>query len=327
MRIFHKIYIILYHLSPCLSLLSHKNSCSILLDNILLSVQNRAGAHSMAFSVLLSVYHKEKPDQLERALGSIYQEQTLQPDEIILVEDGPLGTDLLNVLDSFSRSCPIFRRVRLPVNQGLGNALNTGLLNCSHDLVARMDTDDISLPHRFETQVAYLHNNPDIDALGSWMAEFDANPDLPFAIKTACTKNMVLFAKRRNPMNHPTVMFRKSKVLAAGNYADSSGFEDYDLWIRMLMQGCKLANLPEILLLYRANSAMQTRRGGIAYLQSELQFLRKLWNRKFISTPELIRSVLLRTTVRLAPGFLRGFFYRHVLRAPCKPQAGKATVA
>lgn len=170
---------------------------------------------------------------------------------------------------------PYLKVLSLVTNRGLGKALNEGLKYCSHELVARMDTDDIAMPERFEKQLAVFKKYPDIDVVGAWINEFEDNvsniksvrklPELPDDIRQ--------FAKRRNPINHPVVMFRKSAVLAAGGYRHFPLFEDYYLWIRMLMNGAKFYNIQESLLYFRFSSEMFKRRGGWKYMINELHFL------------------------------------------------------
>ncbi len=162
------------------------------------------------FSVLMSVYAKEKPELLERALRSIV-EQTLPADEIVLVEDGPLTPELYTVFDRF----PQLVRVPLKQNMGLGKALNEGLKHCRNEWVARMDSDDISLPERFERQMAHLARHPEIDVLGCSLSEFESDPDLITATKSS-PADVTQYIKFRSPVNHATVIFRKSAVLAAG---------------------------------------------------------------------------------------------------------------
>ena len=183
----------------------------------------------MKFSVLLSIYYKESPIYFRESLNSILS-QTLRPSEIILVEDGLLTEELDNEINRYLDLHPHLKIIPLSTNQGLGKALNEGLKHCSYDIVARMDTDDIAKPDRFEKQLAIFEKYSDIDVVGADISEVKSVrklPELPDDIRQ--------FAKRRNPINHPVVMFRKSAVLAAGGYRHFPLFEDYYLWIRMLM--------------------------------------------------------------------------------------------
>lgn len=269
----------------------------------------------MRFSVLLSVYYKESYSAFCKSLDSIFT-QTTCPDEVILVEDGLLGSDLNDIISEYSAKYPTLKIIPLPTNQGLGKALNEGLKHCSYDIVARMDTDDIAKPDRFEKQLAVFEKYSDIDVVGAWIDEFEDDisdvksvrklPELPDDIRQ--------FAKRRNPINHPVVMFRKSAVLAAGGYQHFPLFEDYYLWIRMLMNGAKFYNIQESLLYFRFSPEMFKRRGGWRYVISELHFLQKMRQMHFISFSEFMQNLFVRFSIRLIPNYLRAIIYTKLIR-------------
>ncbi|WP_283127169.1 glycosyltransferase family 2 protein [Bacteroides clarus] len=269
----------------------------------------------MRFSVLLSVYYKESYSAFCKSLDSIFT-QTICPDEVILVEDGPLGSELNDMISVYSAKYPTLKIIPLPTNQGLGKALNEGLKHCSYDIVARMDTDDIAKPDRFEKQLAVFEKYSDIDVVGAWIDEFEDDisdvksvrklPELPDDIRQ--------FAKRRNPINHPVVMFRKSAVLAAGGYQHFPLFEDYYLWIRMLMNGAKFYNIQESLLYFRFSPEMFKRRGGWRYVISELHFLQKMRQMHFISFSEFMQNLFVRFSIRLIPNSLRAIIYTKLIR-------------
>ena len=269
----------------------------------------------MRFSVLLSVYYKESYSAFCKSLDSIFT-QTTCPDEVILVEDGPLGSDLNDIISEYSAKYPTLKIIPLPTNQGLGKALNEGLKHCSYDIVARMDTDDIAKPDRFEKQLAVFEKYSDIDVVGARIDEFEDDisdvksvrklPELPDDIRQ--------FAKRRNPINHPVVMFRKSAVLAAGGYQHFPLFEDYYLWIRMLMNGAKFYNIQESLLYFRFSPEMFKRRGGWRYVISELHFLQKMRQMHFISFSEFMQNLFVRFSIRLIPNSLRAIIYTKLIR-------------
>ena len=269
----------------------------------------------MRFSVLLSVYYKESYSAFCKSLDSIFT-QTTCPDEVILVEDGPLSSELNDIISEYSAKYPTLKIIPLPTNQGLGKALNEGLKHCSYDIVARMDTDDIAKPDRFEKQLAVFEKYLDIDVVGAWIDEFEDDisdvksvrklPELPDDIRQ--------FAKRRNPINHPVVMFRKSAVLAAGGYQHFPLFEDYYLWIRMLMNGAKFYNIQESLLYFRFSPEMFKRRGGWRYVISELHFLQKMRQMHFISFSEFMQNLFVRFSIRLIPNSLRAIVYTKLIR-------------
>lgn len=237
-------------------------------------------------------------------------------DEVILVEDGPLSSELNDIISEYSAKYPTLKIIPLPTNQGLGKALNEGLKHCSYDIVARMDTDDIAKPDRFEKQLAVFEKYLDIDVVGAWIDEFEDDisevksvrklPELPDDIRQ--------FAKRRNPINHPVVMFRKSAVLAAGGYQHFPLFEDYYLWIRMLMNGAKFYNIQESLLYFRFSPEMFKRRGGWRYVISELHFLQKMRQMHFISFSEFMQNLFVRFSIRLIPNSLRAIVYTKLIR-------------
>ena len=267
------------------------------------------------YSILLSLYYKEKALFLRQSLVSIFT-QSVFPTEVVLVEDGPLTNDLYAVIKEFTSSYPNLKIISLPENQGLGKALNEGLKHCSYDLVARMDTDDIAMPHRFERQLEIFEQYPEIDVVSSWIDEFEGDINHILSIRKVpeSHKEIYQFSRRRNPINHPVVMFRKSSVLAAGGYKHFPLFEDYYLWVRMLMNGAKFYNLQESLLYFRSSSEMFKRRGGINYALKEWKFEQKLLEIKFINKSIFIKNILIRFISRLIPNKLRTILYKHLLR-------------
>lgn len=265
------------------------------------------------FSILLSVYYKENPIFLSQSLDSI-SKQTIYPTEIIIVEDGPLTNELYNILDEYERKIKNILRIPLKYNVGLGKALNEGLKHCSYELVARMDTDDIAYPTRFEKQVKYMTEHPEIDACSSWIDEFIDSTDNIISTKKLPETNeeIIDYAKHRSPLNHPAVMFRKSAVMAVGGY---SGFpEDYCLWIKMIMNGSKMYNLQESLLYFRYSHDMIKRRGGWKYAKDDFKSQIQFHKMGFIGIGTLVYNIAIRMTVRLIPNNLRNFIYKELLR-------------
>lgn len=205
----------------------------------------------MKFSILLSVYEKEKPHYLEEALESLAR-QTLAPDEVVVVQDGPLTAELEGVLAGYRKRLPI-TDVRINENRGLSEALNTGLTHCKNEWVARMDTDDIALPERLAVQAETIRNHPELDIVGSWATTIDENGNkknlLNVPLSDARIKKLVWSC----PMIHPTVCYRKEKIIGAGGYNPGAGprQDDYDLWYRCALAGLVFGNIPRSLLLYR----------------------------------------------------------------------------
>lgn len=267
------------------------------------------------FSVLLSLYIKENPVFLRQSLDSIFH-QTLLPDEVILVEDGPLTPELEQVVSDYSTRYPILKVVPLSKNQGLGKALNEGLKHCSYDLVARMDTDDIAKPDRFRRQMEVFEAHPEIDVCGAWIDEFegDVNQVLSTRKLPEHQEEIVAYALSRNPVNHPVVMFRKSAVIAAGGYQHFPLFEDYYLWLRMLKNEAKFCNIPESLLFFRTSSDMFKRRGGWKYAKDELRFLAMMRKMGMIGWGRFAMNIIIRFPMRVMPNSVRGFLYKKALR-------------
>lgn len=203
------------------------------------------------YSVLISVYSKEQPQYLQAAIESVFC-QTVTPSEIVLVKDGPLTNELESLILSY-RS-PVVKIIALPENKGLSYALNEGLKYCSFELVARMDSDDICFPDRFEKQVSYLNSHPEVDIVGAYATKIDEHGNfLNELVKVPISHENIIRLIWTCPMNHPTVMFRKDKLVAVGGYNPNAGprQDDYDLWFRCAEKGLHFANIPEPLLYYR----------------------------------------------------------------------------
>lgn len=267
------------------------------------------------YSVLLSVYFKENPKYLSQSLDSIFSQST-PPSEVILVKDGILTEELESVISYYLNKYSIFKIVSNPYNLGLGKSLNIGLQHCTNDLVARMDTDDIAVKDRFEKQVEYLNNNPDITVVGGWIKEFTNDiSEVKSERKTPTEhKDIVNFMKWRNPFNHMTVMFRKQSILDAGSYQDFYLFEDYYLWARLYLCGYKFANIPETLVNARAGLNMLSRRGGFQYAKSEIRLLNFLLRNRIINYFEYLLSLVIKLTIRLIGTRCRFIIYKLLLR-------------
>lgn len=216
------------------------------------------------YSVLMSVYYKEKAEFLRESMESIYR-QTIPTDDFILVCDGPLNAELDAVIEEQKKRFEdALHVVRLEKNRGLGSALNEGMNYCRHELVARMDSDDISCADRCERQLKIFRDRPDVDICSGIVEEFVGQPEnsIKQRVLPETQEEIIRFAKSRNPFNHPCVMYKKSAVKDSGNYQDFYLLEDYYLWIRMLIKGYRGYNLPELLLHMRAGSDMYKRRSG-----------------------------------------------------------------
>ena len=236
-------------------------------------------------------------------MQSIYDEQTLKADEIVLVQDGVLTEKLNTAITIWSKKLGhIFKIIPLEKNVGLGEALNIGLEHCQNELVARMDTDDIALPDRFEKQLEVFKTN-DIDVCSSWVSEFDNNENkiISYRKLPEFHEEIIPFAKKRNPINHPTVMYKKSSVENAGGYKKMIWFEDYYLWDRMILIGAKFYNIQEPLVNMRAGYAQLERRSGLKYAMSEITFQKELLNIGFINHYEFLINISIRFIARVLP--------------------------
>lgn len=267
------------------------------------------------FSVLMSVYHKEKPEFLRQSLDSIFS-QTLPPTEVVLVQDGPVPEAIAQVMDEYQASHPEMKLIKLDKGCGLGGALNEGLKHCSYDIVARMDTDDISKPDRFKEQVTWLAEHPDVDVCGSWIDEFSGEVNNVVSSRKPPQEHadIVSFSHKRNPMNHPTVVFRRKAVERAGSYQPFHLFEDYYLWVRMIQTGCHFHNIQRSLLFFRMSPDMFLRRGGFKYSCTEIRFQKKLHKMGHIGWGTMMQNIIYRTTVRNLPNSIRKFIYVGLLR-------------
>lgn len=268
------------------------------------------------FSVLMSVYYKEKASYLDDALNSIFK-QTLKPNEVVLVEDGPLNDELYEVIDKYKKKYKYFKTVRLKKNMGLGNALNEGLKHCTYEYVARMDTDDISLPNRFEKQIGYLEKHPEVDLIGSNIVEYDEDMIniTGYRIVPESNDEIIKMMKKRNGMNHVTVIYKKDKVMKSGNYQDMPYFEDYFLWARLLKNNCKFYNAQENLVNVRCGDSMVKRRGGKKYLVYIKRFENKLLELEIINKKEYFKNIVARYIAALMPNKMRGLLYSFLLRS------------
>lgn len=269
----------------------------------------------MNYSVLMSVYRKDNPIWLREAIFSILN-SSLKTNDFVIVKDGPVTDEIENVINEFkSEFSDIFNIIELKKNVGLGPALNKGVLACKNELIARIDADDISCKDRTLKQIKVFENN-DIDICGTMAKEFKENTSniCGLAEFPKTHEDIVKYAKKRNPFCHPSIMFKKSAVLKAGNYQACHLCEDYDLWIRMIETGSKCYNIDEYLHYWRVSDDFYKRRSGFKYLKSILTFFSKQYKNGFLNIFEYLSAVFVRTIVYLMPNKLRGFIYKTCLR-------------
>lgn len=265
------------------------------------------------FSVLLSLYIKERPEYLRQSLDSVFN-QTLQPTEVILLLDGPITDELQTVVSEFENRYPVLKIIPLKENQGLGKALNEGLKHCSHDLIVRMDTDDIAKPDRFEVEVKFMNEHPDIAACSSWIDEFIGEKDNVVAIKKLPESHEEIyeFGKTRCPIAHPAAIFRKKAALKVGAYGPFP--EDYYLWGKMLKNGEKFHNIQQSLVWFRSSPNVYKRRGGWKYFKAIMGVSKELHKIGYISIGDYLKVLAMRSVLCLTPNKVRGFLYNRVVR-------------
>lgn len=267
------------------------------------------------YSVLMSVYYKENPSYLKEAINSI-QKQTLKTNDFVLVCDGPLTKELDEVISLKEKEIDVLNVIRLDSNVGLGKALNEGLKYCKNELVARMDSDDIAYPDRCKKQVDLFNKYREISICSGTVEELDGDIN-NIKVKRVLPKTndeILNFAKKRNPFNHPCVMYKKMDVEDVGSYQDFYLLEDYYLWVRMLLKGYKGYNIQEPILYMRAGSYMYKRRSGLKYARSQRALFNYMREENFISNKEYINSCLIRSASSLAPNWLRRLMFEKVLR-------------
>lgn len=273
-----------------------------------------------SFSVAMCVYGKDEPEWFDAALRSVI-DQTVPPGEIIVVADGPISDELQAVIDAAKRICEeteiCFVPVYLEQNQGHGIARRCSLEHCTNELVALMDADDLSLPNRFEQQLALLEATG-ADLVGGDISEFIDRPECPVGKRCVPVQDDAIkaYMKDRCPMNQVSVMFRRSSVQTAGGYLDWYCNEDYYLWLRMYLNGCRFANTGTVLVNVRVGREMYQRRGGWKYFRSEAKLQRFMLKKKIILFPTYLSNVARRLILQvLLPNKLRGWVFRKFARS------------
>ena len=270
------------------------------------------------FSVAISVYKSDNPIYFDRALSSITDLQTIKPDEVVLVVDGPVSKDIDLVIKKYEDKYPFFNVIRLETNGGLGNALKIAVENAKYDLIARMDSDDVSVNTRFAEQLSFFVNNPDIDIVGGDITEFIDKESNVVGKRSVPKSNYEIreYMKTRCAMNHVSVMYKKASVINAGGYQDWFWNEDYYLWIRMWLNGAKFANTGTVLVNVRVGEEMYQRRGGAKYFNSEKGLQDYMLEHKMINKVTYIQNIAKRIIVqKLLPNKIRGWVFRTFARS------------
>ena len=267
------------------------------------------------FSVLMSLYLKEKPEYLNEALKSVIN-QTVKPNEIVIVYDGPITTELKSVVEQYVSNNPgLIKIIDNPENKGLGLALADGVAQCTYELIARMDTDDICRKDRFEKQLEEFVKDPRLDICGSHILEFEEKEENIVARRRVplVDKDIKEYQKRRDGFNHMSVMFKKKSVLAAGNYQSCLLMEDTLLWANMFMNGAKGKNIDDYLVYVRIGKDMYERRGGYDYYKKYKAGRRKVYETGYISWVDYKMTLIVQFIVAAIPNRVRGFVFKNLL--------------
>ncbi|MCI8661367.1 MAG: glycosyltransferase [Lachnospiraceae bacterium] len=268
-----------------------------------------------AFSVAISVYGGDNADYFDLALKSIMN-QTIPPDEIVLIIDGPVSDTIEKVIKKHEKGTIPFTIIKFKKNKGLGMALKVAVEHAHHNIIARMDSDDIAYKNRFALQLQAMCNYS-ADIVGGQISEFDNSEKkiIGYRIVPLKHKDICEEMKKRCPLNHMTVMFKKNAVLQAGNYRSLIFNEDYFLWIRMMESGCIFMNLKNVLVNVRCGKDMYKRRGGQQYFKSECTIQKFMLNRKIISPIQYIINISKRFIVQIIlPNHVRGLIIRKFAR-------------
>ena len=269
------------------------------------------------FSVLISIYHKELFTHFNECMKSIWDNQTLKPTEIILVEDGPLTPELDKEIARWQTKLgEVLTVIRLAQNVGTGKAKNIGLQNCSHEIISIVDTYDISVSDRFEKQISFMQKNIEYSIVGGQILEFIENINKPTGMRKVPFSNdaLIKYAERQSPFNNMTIAYRKSHIQQVGGYQHHMWMEDYNLFLRVIAKGYKIKNLEDILVYARIDNGMHARRKGIEYIKSEKQLL-NLKKELGLQNPIHANMLfLIRSAFRLMPSSLLGIIYNTFLR-------------
>lgn len=267
------------------------------------------------YTVIMSVYSKVKTEDLFISIDSILK-QTYKTNEFILIKDGKLTDEQEIVINNFIKKNNIFKVIEFKENHGAGYAYNKGIELCTNKWAAIMDSDDYAVETKFEKQMEYLSKHKDIDMIGSNAVEFIGNIEniVSTRIMPEINEEIIKFAHGRCPIIQPTAIFKIESVIKAGNYQHSPLTEDYDLYIRMIMNGCKFYTYQEVLYYVRTSEDFFKRRGGFKYLKPILGFKWKYYKKGFFNTKQFIKTFCSSLVVSLMPNFVRKIIYKSFLR-------------
>lgn len=272
------------------------------------------------YSVLIPLFYKDNPIWFSESLNSVVN-QTIPPNEILIIHEYPNSKELDSVIESVKSEHSGIEIVDVLddslIGSGLGGVLAAGVERCSNELIARMDSDDVSMRDRCERQMKVLVSDPNLTMVGGWVDEFEDSTNDVISVRRVpgTTDEIKRFANVRNPFNHPTVMFKKSAVLSVGNYACLPRCEDYDLWVRMLSAGQQMMNLQEPILFYRTNEGQRRRRKDRKAYDIRRGIKRGMRERREMSLPTYAWTMALDFANYHAPMFLFEWSTKHLLRS------------
>jgi len=264
-------------------------------------------------TVVMSVYNGDIPELFKGAIESVL-DQTQKANKIIIAVDGPISEGLNCVLKDLS-SVSCIDVIRIASNKGLAASRKLAISLAKTELIAVMDSDDFSVNNRFELQASIL-SDPRIDVVGGWIREFKKIPgDQNLIRKTPINHSDIYkFGKYRNPMNHVTLMFKKSSYDFVGGYTELLAAEDWDLISRMLVNGLVIRNIPEILVNVRGGDDMVKRRRSSRHFWGEIKVLSLMYKCNYLNFFQLFTNVGLRTIIRILPLSFTAFLYCKILR-------------
>jgi len=268
------------------------------------------------YSVIISIYNKVDVEILKESIDSIIN-QSYKPENIIIVKDGALTELQENLIDTYLKDFEnLITIIKIPKNMGPGNAYREAIIRCKTEYAAIMDSDDYAVPTKFEKQMKFLEKHDNIDILGSNAVEFLGSTDniISTRVMPETHEEIMKFARKRCPLVQPTAVFKKEAVIQAGNYLGGRIAEDYDLYIRMIQNGCKFYNLQEVLFYVRTNKDFFKRRGGIKYVPPIMKFKYKHYKNGFFSLKDFVITGGASMVVSVLPNFLREIIYKKFLR-------------
>ena len=266
------------------------------------------------FTVVMSVYHADNSALFKKAVDSLLN-QTVIPTEIIIVLDGPVGAEINEVLNNLIEENNVIKVIKIEENMGLAYARKLAINAASNELIAVMDSDDVCVKDRFEVQIRELSDGK-TDVVGGWIEEFNVHPgDQGFIRKTPIEYDDIYrLGKWRNPINHVTLMFKKSSYKKIGGYSELLANEDWEMISRMLVNGIIVRSIPQVLVHVRGGSNMIARRRSSRQFWGEMKAFRLMYKCNYLNLSHLIANVSLRTVIRVLPVSFTAFLYKYVLR-------------